>query len=241
MPVLLPSIPPTASLETFRQLASWIQKCCSTHSCKNHPFYQQIPPATPSRLLELGPELRDVRLIDVDARVLPPPEYVALSYCWGSDVSKQLKTTKSNLLRHTFGINWELIPPVVQDAIATARCLSRFLWVDALCIVQDSAEDKSQEISKMGSIYAHSFVTIAANASAGVNEGFLSRESRGRPLRSSNDDFFAYNRGSSPFILRSKHDVTDHISPIEDSLWNKRGWTYQERLFSPRIIYYAHD
>jgi hypothetical protein len=210
----------------MKQIALWINKCYSMHSCKFPPFLEQIPKTTPSRLLELGQQLTNVRLIEVDTLFPHFPEYVTHLYCWGIDTSKQLKTTRSNLEVHKSRINWELIPPVVQDAIMVVKWVGqRFVWVDALCIVQDSPENKSKEISKMDSIYAYSLFAIAATKSAGVKEGFLSMEANGRGQMSGITDWFEYNQG-----LHAKHEVTDSISPIENGLWSKRAWTY---LFTP--------
>ncbi len=64
----------------------------------------------------------------------------------------------------------------VTDAFEAIRCLGqRYLSVDALCIVQDSDEDMTQEISRMGAIYKSATVTITAATAREASEGFLQR------------------------------------------------------------------
>jgi Heterokaryon incompatibility protein (HET) len=54
-----------------------------------------------------------------------------------------------------------------------------YLWIDALCIVQDDDVDKQKEISNLPSIYKNSYVTISAATAATNSEGFLHK--RGLP------------------------------------------------------------
>ncbi len=47
------------------------------------------------------------------------------------------------------------LPKNFADAIQIARDLGfSYLWIDSLCIIQDSDDDMKREIAKMGSIYA---------------------------------------------------------------------------------------
>src|SRR5256885_2469339 len=71
-------------------------------------------------------------------------------------------------------ISFSEMPRTLQDAvIVTCRLGLRFLWVDALCIVQDDKSDWLQEAGKIGDIYMHSYCTIAAHAAQHADHGFL--------------------------------------------------------------------
>ena len=99
-------------------------------------------------------------------------KYIALSYCWGGPQS--LTTTSETLKSRLQGISPTALPQSILDAIKVTRKLGfRFLWVDSLCILQDSAEDTLEEISAMGTIYQNSAVTIAAASAGKVGDGFL--------------------------------------------------------------------
>jgi Heterokaryon incompatibility protein (HET) len=49
----------------------------------------------------------------------------------------------------------------------------RYLWIDSLCIIQDSKEDWSYEASLMGQYYQNSAVTIAAVGAEDGNDGLF--------------------------------------------------------------------
>jgi hypothetical protein len=68
----------------------------------------------------------------------------------------------------------EELAQTLRDAIDVTRKLGiRYLWVDALCIIQDNVTDKSREIERMGKVYKNATVTIAAASASRVSEGFL--------------------------------------------------------------------
>ena len=47
----------------------------------------------------------------------------------------------------------------------------QFLWVDGLCIVQDSVSDKVDQISHMANVYSSAFLTIVAAAGLDAAHG----------------------------------------------------------------------
>lgn len=128
------------------------------------------------------------------------------------------------------GFPLTLAPKTIQDAIKITRLLGfEYLWVDALCIIQDSETDKVAEINAMGSIYKNAAITIAAANAASVHEGFL-------------------NKSTSPLSFELPFMApTGRISDIFcDSSWGcgefpytRRGWTFQEALLSPRLLYFG--
>lgn len=83
-------------------------------------------------------------------------------------------TTKATLGAHMDGIELGTLSQTVQDAILVTRKLGvRYLWVDALCIVQDDESSKNKEIDRMGKVYANAVLTISASSSQSAAEGFL--------------------------------------------------------------------
>jgi hypothetical protein len=206
---------------------SWIHECLSTHE---HCSMEGIS-TLPSRLIDVGFEERSpsVKLYITD----PNGEcgaYSALSYCWGGP--QPVTATKSSLDMLKSGIAITALPQTIQDAVEVTRRLGlRFVWIDALCIIQDCAKDKDTEIQKMGSIYKNATVTIAASVGSSAMDGFL-RTVREPPEFSSFQ--FPMPDGTSEHIsISAWHPLTPE-SPLDT-----RGWTYQERLLSPRMLQFS--
>ena len=81
-------------------------------------------------------------------------KYTAVSYCWGANQNILLLTTNVNA--YTECIPVESLPRTIADAVIITRKMKlRYLWVDALCILQNSEEDLAHELSYMGELYAN--------------------------------------------------------------------------------------
>lgn len=162
--------------------------------------------------------------------------YVALSYMWsaGSGSNIQLEKSNVNALEAEDSLRTLPIPDVIADAIALCRDLGeRFLWVDRLCIVQDDQYNKPGQINAMDKIYHLATFTIIAalNTRDGVGlPGFVNRP---RHPRSS-----VWAPPHAEEVEAQGFDAEEIIGNVVDtSLWNKRGWTFQERLLSKRRIF----
>jgi len=134
-------------------------------------------------------------------------------------------------------IDFETLPQTLQDAVVTTRKLGfRYLWVDSLCVIQDSADDKAHEIDHMGPIYKNATLTIAAASSSSVKEGFLGKRTTAPPVcqlpyRTSSGEI------TSVFV-RHEPEYDDFVKS-EDEPLNTRGWAFQEFLLSPRLLVYG--
>lgn len=162
-------------------------------------------------------------------------EYVALSYCWG--MPQRLVTTKSNRMNHlVHGIPEDEIPKTISDAIQVCRKLGiRYLWVDALCIVQDDDNDKAAEIGRMADIYQDATITIIAASAQKVTDGFLDDHDESGflprlPIHISES-------ASGSVYLRDYHEK---LAPGSLTLDSEplfcRAWAFQEYLLSPRAL-----
>jgi hypothetical protein len=119
----------------------------------------------PTRLIEIDPNgQREPRLIDTKGLDISTP-YAALSHMWG-DPSKSLsplETKMDSLKTHMKGIPMGKLSKNFKDAITTTRMLKlRYIWIDSLCIIQDSSGDWVQEALHMKDVYRRAFVTISA-------------------------------------------------------------------------------
>jgi hypothetical protein len=210
---------------------NWIHQCISQHE---HCSYNQKA-ELPTRVLDVSHDRsQNVRLFVPRQHDLG--RYAALSYCWG--MTPCVKTTSLNFSDNLNNISFRSLPGTIQDAICITRALNiQFLWVDALCIIQGPDEvarkDWETESSKMRTVYGNAFVTLSATGAPNCQAGmFFPRSPRSPvslrfPASNCNDMVKGYVYVDTPFRRFSLSDD----EPID-----KRAWTLQERLLSPRLV-----
>ena len=126
----------------------------------------------PTRLLDVGLDDSYALRVCEGASVPPGTSYVTLSHCWGGNVPMQLK--KDNVSTFQAGLP-DGIPTTFADAIQITRAIGiRYLWIDSLCIIQDSVEDWQKEASLMDHVYEHAWCNIAATKARNSSEGLFS-------------------------------------------------------------------
>jgi hypothetical protein len=155
-------------------IRNWIQSCHDEHLICREKKIREI---LPTRILDILPDNLDsefVRLIQSSGKI---GTYACLTYCWGeSSTNGATATTSRNFQSYLKKIPISILPRTIYDAIQTCRKLEiRYLWVDALCIIQDSLDDWDKEATAMADIYGKSALTISAIEAAGDTEGFLRR------------------------------------------------------------------
>lgn len=155
--------------------------------------------------------------------------YAALSHCWGKlTQSIQLEEkTFSNLVN---GLPVSDFPKTIIDAINVTRKLGlKYLWVDALCIFQDSEVDKVKEIRKMAHIYQQAHVTIAAGNAKSVQDGFLYAPAD--PMKNGRWIEMPFQKLGRVYGTCGRRKSLD---PEQEPL-NQRAWTLQETAFPPAL------
>ncbi|KAL7622708.1 hypothetical protein AAE478_006386 [Parahypoxylon ruwenzoriense] len=214
---------PTTPLpsEISRIARSWQEECLRTHkNCAKDISGHELP----TRVVDLGErEATHVCLYETKGEKAP---YAALSHCWGGVIPAI--TTESNRTARTDTINFHDLPQNFQDAIRVTRALGvRYLWIDALCIIQDSKADWLREAGRMGSLYAGASVVISALDSPASTAGFLIPDRV--PVAILNDEFA---------IQKVFPELYDYLSqcPLV-----RRGWCMQERLLAPRILHFGKE
>ena len=130
----------------------------------------------PGRLIHVGrtDNFSDVRLCsDFEAN----ERYMNLSHCWGPN-GVRVKLLECNLQQYSAQLPWTDLPRTFKDAIVVVRNLSDLLgvvhlWIDALCIIQDSDTYKQRELAHMGKIYRFSLCNLAACSGGDSNCGLV--------------------------------------------------------------------
>ncbi|KAH7384497.1 heterokaryon incompatibility protein-domain-containing protein [Pyrenochaeta sp. MPI-SDFR-AT-0127] len=208
----------------------WLHQCESHHPrCKRILKQRNNTMYSPRRLIHLGSNqfILKPKLCETE-HISDSPAYATLSHCWGTNCAKLLTTQTQQTFQA--GIDASTLPQKFVDAMWWAKELGlQYLWVDTLCIIQDSERDWEHEASVMDKIFTFSSCNIA----------IVSSTAETSPLAASS---------------KSASEATIIHLPFEDStfwcedeaLWEtgildkpllKRGWVLQELILAPRILY----
>lgn len=187
----------------------------------------------PARLIRVGDSNSKDVCISVPVSG-SPVKYAILSYCWGGE--QESKTTSARLEQRRNGFSLKDLPQTIQDAVFLTRKLRlEYLWVDAICIIQDDEDDKEREVKRMDQIYRGASITLVAARAKKVSEGFLMHRN---PSQCYGTVFEVQYRPSSadPAIVRSSSVSAEPLDITYDEPIDKRGWTFQERYQSFRTV-----
>lgn len=219
----------------YQQVERWLSRCTLEHGPGCNALQTPQDMKLPSSF----------RLVDTYewcvARVPEPDSYVALSYVWSlaSDSSEkqqlQLQQDNVGLLEAARGLQRDKLPEVIVDAIQLCAELGqRYLWIDRLCIVQDDADTKAEQLDAMGLVYHRAFLTIVALGD-GVTRGLPGISSRPRPATLVNHswDLLATMRNPMGIAMIPWIELA-----VQKSKWNDRAWTFQEKYLSRRALYF---
>lgn len=218
-----------------RLMRGWLQRCRAEHShCPQYDAEHELP----TRVLDVGTVGDQPFLIVSSGRW---GTWVALSHCWGRLL--EVKTTRSNLRAHCDGVGLALseLPPTFEDAVRITRKLGfRYLWIDALCIVQDDQDDWRREAVRMRDIYGNAAVTIAAEACTDNSIGILRSMKEWRLPR---DELFHTTCHSTEKDIRGqlyfRVDHRQYNGLKSRGNLSTRAWTMQEELLSPHVLRFS--
>jgi Heterokaryon incompatibility protein (HET) len=169
---LNPMPPSTESFETFKLIHHWLRICDNDHEdCIQRVSAHRWRP--PTQLLYVG-AFRPEPIVQLrESQMLQPGFiYVTLSHCWG--LSNRLRLTSALYENFVDGLNLDILPKTFRDAVALTKCLGvDYLWIDSMCIIQDSMPDWKRECLLMSDVYGGAFLKIAANAYFTPNGGLF--------------------------------------------------------------------
>jgi hypothetical protein len=205
-------------------------------------------------VIEVGTDATSPRLFESGGK---RANYIALSHCWGNTEHQPVQTTTQTLLQHYKEISWAALGQTFQDAILITRELGlQFLWIDSLCIIQDSDSDWETESARMAEVYLNSLMTLAATASldgsggclfprSPINVGLGDTEtdlSTGEKIRLRTvapevaDAFFRKPVRYGHDNIRMKRGSIETGAPLLN-----RAWVYQETVLSPRTVHFHSE
>ncbi|KAI1114867.1 heterokaryon incompatibility protein-domain-containing protein [Nemania sp. NC0429] len=238
------------SYENVTMIEHWIENCLGNHSeCSNARTAENW---IPKRLLEINDKDSsfEIRLIEpTENKTWLGIKFAALSHVWGDiNTSPPLRLLSSNIRQLKNGIQGSELPKTFLDAVhVCARLGIRFLWIDSLCIIQNSLDDWREQAPLMHRIYGHALITIVATSARSCHDGFLQRNVSLIPTAEvaysvpaaeeqggCDDNFLIIYGSDNPLESWRMH-------AINGSKWNTRAWTMQERTLSSRMVHFCHN
>ncbi|KAK8223227.1 heterokaryon incompatibility protein-domain-containing protein [Phyllosticta capitalensis] len=187
-------------------------------------------------------EFEDATTVGPESDASQYEPYVALSYVWGSkedqEAFEDLRTSLKNVLirgtPNALEEDMKKMPKSIQSSVELVRRLGyRYLWIDSICIVQDSKRSWKWNSEVMDCIYSNAEFTICAADGSNAKTGLVALDP---PEETQEQNEQIIERCAPRVRLTIARDVE---SQVASSTWNKRAWTFQKRLLSPRCLIFT--
>ncbi|KAG0627294.1 hypothetical protein M758_2G189500, partial [Ceratodon purpureus] len=230
----------------------WISDCCDAsksqpHDCGKRTHTDGNGQCTIMDQIGEFMVLDGLRLIDVERMCVVDVQndvsYTALSYVWGLYQKLMPKLTTENLVsfRKKDALKRLILPATIADAIELTKRLGyAYIWIDSLCIVQGDELDERYFIPQMDVIFGCAVVTIVAAAGNSADAGLPGiNMPRTREQVTFNVKGISLVRTLDP--EQSRKGNSSFNGYLKESQWCKRGWTFQEKLLSPRALIFTEE
>ncbi|KAF8541977.1 heterokaryon incompatibility protein-domain-containing protein [Trichophaea hybrida] len=195
----------------------------------------------PTRLVDLGTDDNIIRPRIRNSAGLPlGTKYTTLSHRWGASTPPRL--ILENVREWSIRIPISELQPLYRDSMEASKRLGvQYIWIDSLCIIQDSVQDWQIEAAAMGDVYQRSYCNFAGAAkdTPGSHGGlFVSRNPVDIELcvvKPKNALLRTHPAGTAYYCF----DMNIWENNITQSPLYDRGWVLQERILSPRVLHFT--
>ncbi|KAF5491796.1 hypothetical protein CGCS363_v011191 [Colletotrichum siamense] len=190
------------------------------------------------------------RLIDVETMaivertdvLLKDLNYLTLSYVWGKTPQKEmLFEANRNKLQKENSLKGRLSRTIEDACTFTKDMGTRYIWVDALCIVQDSDADKAVQIGKMADTYVNALLNIIAASGKDSHAGLPGISTDRNRLQKEITIRTSKSEEGICLLSTLSHTSSRFSNFTSDTTWSSRGWTLQERAVSRRSITFLDE
>lgn len=218
------------------QIKTWLEECKSSHQSYCGRREGRDKEGNTFRLVFLGGgEQPHARLVDVNTLDLKT-EYVTLSHRWNSS-TKATETTQTNVANAYQSISLDAYPRHFKEVMSLARRLGfSYIWIDSICIIQDPREDWSKQATLMHQIYSNGTLNFALLETFNTHQEPTGQAYANTEVLGCNLSFLDTSEPSREAICW-KPENFDYV--FGQSHLYSRGWTFQERLLSPRTIHFG--
>ncbi|KAH8649417.1 heterokaryon incompatibility protein-domain-containing protein [Tricladium varicosporioides] len=230
----------TGSETSLRTARKWIASCLESHtSCSHTPLAGPLP----TRLLDVTPINGGLDTsppssvcLRISSDLAEDIKYVTLSHCWGRR-GTPTRLLSTNITSMMDKIEISSLPATFRDALTITKALGvRYIWIDSLCIIQDSPDDWRRESVAMDRVYKFALFNIAASAGLNSSRGCFSKRRADilQPIK------MQLHWHTSEITQAAYHLVhSSWHQDVPNAPLNRRGWVLQERILSPRILHFS--
>ncbi|KAH7403631.1 heterokaryon incompatibility protein-domain-containing protein [Cadophora sp. MPI-SDFR-AT-0126] len=220
---------------------SWLSQCKNNKDGKHQECNKRDSDYIPTRLLDIRHAQLKSRLRLVCSELVPEVfiedrEWMTLSHCWGEWGAKENPILVKNNLkeRQETGLEVADLPKTFQDAIEIAGWFGiNWLWIDCLCIIQDSQEDWLNEARMMSQIYQNAQLNVSADTGADSRAGcFIERDEVDiTPLQ------IGCPQISKTWMVLP--DVMHMFDWMLQATSLSRAWIHRERQLARRVLHFT--
>ncbi|KAF3805851.1 hypothetical protein GCG54_00015411 [Colletotrichum gloeosporioides] len=229
----------TESAKTRSLAQSWFARCTHNTNGQHGICNRKEGTYLPTRLLDVRSALERGQALLVCPDLTPEafgtnPRYATVSHCWGAAGANEhiVLLTQNVDTRRVDGTAWDILPKTFQDAFKIASWLGLdWLWIDCMCIMQNSASDWQKEASAMDRVYMNAEVNISADWGRDSQAGCFSKRNKidTIPLE------FASPKSERAWIVTTE----DAFFWMSSAPSLSRAWIHRERQLARRILHFT--
>ena len=234
----------TGHSDSLSSAKTWLEECLHNHDACHHLPTRDFS-TLPTRLIDMLPDGEAgsyVRI--VESKILQPitdqVEYVALSHVWNF---REPLLSSSSLPGMQNELHLQKLPATVQQGISAAQRLGyKYCWLDALCVLQDSWQEKELECKSMSSTFRNAAITVVLDQ-LDSDDDDDDYDEPDEEMSGTSDNHASSllgstaDRSTTPVRLPASALLPSSILASPNFGWDTRAWVLQDRLLSRRFLH----